>query len=386
MIYAPIWKDTYFHTSSSTLNYSIVDYVTGQAIHTGFTKKMPIYTGITTDINNKVEEYLNPLFDNIQYGNDFLAIISDVLTESNAYKEYAVTDSQTNTVLENYGFLYEWSYEENWTGQTGYNMSNPINGHADPRMKLFFGIYNTGQTDYNYDIDDEGGEGGGYYLDNDIIVIPEHLTYPASGGSRYVRVISDLNWSASTDTGLVDLDITSHTYSNTAETADVVFVEASVGPYITGGEVGDTITFDTGDIQRYVTALQDTEGGSSWFYVSPINFNVEYWKGSIGINVFASGAWTITNYSEWLTPSVTAGTGNTLVTVDYKTNEGSSARTGTISFSSGDYDKVVTVVQNAINARYDYLTFIVDGPWPDTPSTVVDWKMTFTNSFKLFFL
>ena len=135
----PIWKDTYYNSEDSVLDYRLVE--DSVVIHNGYTMRMPDRTGITVSINTRVEEYLNNDFET-----DFRLADDDVILNPDAYKEYDVVDSG-DTTLETYAFLYDWSYEDNWSGQGMYMMTKPINGHMDPRMKSLCTIYCDDETD-----------------------------------------------------------------------------------------------------------------------------------------------------------------------------------------------------------------------------------------------
>lgn len=178
MIKGPIWKDTYYSDSSDTLSYKIQT-TAGTVIHQAYTKKMPGTTGVTLNINNKVDEYLKPDFDS-----DFSVVENEVIKNSKAFWNYGLyRDTIPESLLESYQFLYDWSYNEDWTGQTKYNMTEPINGHLDPRMKALFTIYNTGQTTFETVID---GQMLGSYLTLEIIE-PGRLMISSYSGDSYVQ-------------------------------------------------------------------------------------------------------------------------------------------------------------------------------------------------------
>lgn len=146
MIYSPIWKDNILETTSTTLNYRIRDLEAVRFIEADYTKAMPGQTGVTLCINNKVDERLKPDFD---YNVNISGITSQVIPNTWAVRTYRVLNSSESDIG-TYKFLYDWSYEDNWSGQSEHNMSEPVNGHLDPRMKGMFTIYNTAQTSFDW--------------------------------------------------------------------------------------------------------------------------------------------------------------------------------------------------------------------------------------------
>lgn len=162
--FTPIWKDVVFETTGDTKvdsTYYIVDayrYNPGSAqwveIQTisGTTRAMPGETQYKLCLNNMVEEYLKPDFENnrwIDYGPN---VISGI--EINPYgvvRCRANVSGQTSTVY----FIYNWTYDVSDVGSSAVVMSEPINGHMDPRMKLMhtYGAFQSTRVDYSIESD-----------------------------------------------------------------------------------------------------------------------------------------------------------------------------------------------------------------------------------------
>lgn len=332
MIKSPIWKDIYYNTPDSILDYQLKE--GDDVIHTGYSKRMPDKTGVTISINTRVEEYLNNDFHT-----DIRDIEDEVVLNEDAYKEY---DMYTNSnVVETYGLLYDWSYEDVWTGQTEYVMTNTINGHLDPRMKLMFTMFNTGMTAIDV------GSLVGFQI------YPNVLNVPFNGGNYEFAIISDdsrgwrldgtnsygysnnmtLSTTAGTGTTIVGLDIN---WETDDEIARLVFKKNN------GDNVHIDIIRET-DARLIVSGSTsgDPESIETVFYVySPVN------------------PWTAYTSSDWLASGYTGNTGFTTIhwtmTKNYETS-----RTAVIEFTDGITTSAITFTQIGMkpDGYYDYLTF-----------------------------
>lgn len=123
MTKAPIYKDTYYTTSSNSFVYTLN--TDGGAIFSGKAYKMPSQANIKININKVCQDYLRQDIDDILSG-------SSSGTNVNACKDFILKNSTGGTV-ETYRFLYDWDYDHNWTGQTA-TLSEPINGEYDTAM------------------------------------------------------------------------------------------------------------------------------------------------------------------------------------------------------------------------------------------------------------
>lgn len=120
-----IWQDTTFTVSALTQPISVT--VDGNEIYRGVLSSYPGEDSVSTLLNRICEPFLEM---------DYPAI-SGVTTHSKAYRVFTVKDWSGNT-LGTQDFIYDWSYEE-WKRI----LTNPINGHLDPRMRLFYSMFNS---------------------------------------------------------------------------------------------------------------------------------------------------------------------------------------------------------------------------------------------------
>ena len=181
MKYTPAWKDIDLTLGTNAIDFTIKK--DGEWLHSGRAVAYPSENVAKLNINHFFEEDLNP-----EFGSDIREADDDVVTNPDAYGEFEVRD-ENDGLLEKYCVLYDWSYEDNWTGQTKYIMTNPINGHLDPRMRLMCSMFNTSETSIRYTI--------GNYIN----VFPNTLRFTTadreSGATKSVSVVSNDSWTAS---------------------------------------------------------------------------------------------------------------------------------------------------------------------------------------------
>mgnify|MGYP003291438403 CR=1 FL=1 len=127
MIYAPIWKDTYYSTTAESLTYTIKD-ASGETLYSGKAVKLPDADVLEININQICRNYMNNDLP------DFRGVTgSTSYTNSNACKVFRLY--RESELLESYTFLWDWSYSD-WNGGSK-SMSYPVNGHKDVRMMDF---------------------------------------------------------------------------------------------------------------------------------------------------------------------------------------------------------------------------------------------------------
>lgn len=128
MVYAPIWKDTYYTTTAESLTYAIKD-SGGNSLFLGHAVRFPGNATMDININNICRNYMsNDLPDSM-----LTATASTSVTNTEACKEFKLYSG--STLLETYRFLWDWSYED-WNGGSK-SMSYPINGHNNGNMLVF---------------------------------------------------------------------------------------------------------------------------------------------------------------------------------------------------------------------------------------------------------
>lgn len=123
MAKAPIWKDTYYTSSSNSFVYTIA--ADGSTIFSGKAYKMPGQASIKINLNKICQNYLQQDIDSILTG-------STSQTNSDACKQFTLKNATGGTV-DTYKFLYDWDYDHSWTGQSA-TLSVPINGEYDAAM------------------------------------------------------------------------------------------------------------------------------------------------------------------------------------------------------------------------------------------------------------
>lgn len=323
MIYSPIWKDIEFKSSASTLDYLIRD-DESEIVHTGYAKRMPDQTGVTININTRVEELLGPDFDlDIREADD------DVIPNGRAYRAFSLGTGSTE--LESYGFLYDWSYEDRWTGQTGYFMTEPINGHIDPRMKTKYTVYNTGETTFNWEIEYEAK----------LEVFPTNLRFSHTGGSETVNVSSNDCWEITSIPDWITASITADcgSYSAFSLTQIVFTADAYTGDTRRTGNI--VLTFSEGSVT--ITVVQEA-------YVSinvvPTSLSYVFTGETKQVSVTSNGSWWIASKPDWISSPTPTGYKNATVNLTASVNP-SSARSGVVVFQTNSESVSVNVTQEA---------------------------------------
>ena len=117
MVYASVWKDTYYTTTASTFNYTITD-ENNNTIFAGRAQKMPGQENIRININKVCQDYLWQELDAILGG-------GNLESQNGAIRQFHLKN-QTGGTEETYSFLLCYDYDFNWTGQTGVTLSQPI--------------------------------------------------------------------------------------------------------------------------------------------------------------------------------------------------------------------------------------------------------------------
>ena len=337
----PIWKDTYYKSGDAVLDYKLVE--DDEVIHNGYTKRMPDKTGVTVSINTRVEEYLNNDFET-----DFRLAGDDVILNPDAYKEYEMVDGNDST-LETYAFLYDWSYEDNWTGQTKYEMTNTINGHIDPRMKLKYTIYNTAQTNISWVITYKGI----------VKVDPESLLFNYSGGVKSFTVSANTEWSVASKPDWLTIGPTSGVGTYSSVTNTTVNCTASTHSGLTDRSGGIVIDYSDGTVIIPVKQYSDHHR----IILSISGGTIDGYEQSIPFEIIAYSNWYVSSCPEWITvtpSSGRSGTSSGVVTVDEYLTKEHTSRTGTIVFRNSEgYEVSVTYIQNSVTYDEVYLRFEV---------------------------
>lgn len=120
--------DFYYETSASTLNYYIT--VNGEAIYNGKAVKSPDRDKISVNIGKRVRDYIRIGMP------DFRDYDGVIVPHPEAMLIFNLFNLDSGELLDQYEVKIDETKE--WEGEEGC-MSEPINGHADPRQKIFYG-------------------------------------------------------------------------------------------------------------------------------------------------------------------------------------------------------------------------------------------------------
>ena len=131
----PIWEDYYvsLNTNDSPVNYSIN--CNGEAIFYGKAWCPPQHDKATYDtkINTICENYLS----NEMQGFATITTSGKTIQHSEAIKTFQVINEDTNQVIDEVTFVYDWSYDSSVDYTNTVNMSKPINGKGKVGMFFF---------------------------------------------------------------------------------------------------------------------------------------------------------------------------------------------------------------------------------------------------------
>lgn len=139
----PIWKDVYYTASTTMLEYAIAIQDRG-TIYRGRAYMRPGANGISINISKICQDYIKDSLEGVDFrtlqpgGPAILYYVPD------SYLEFNLIDVSTGNIINTYGFVYDWSYEE-WNGETR-TLSNPINDHRATGMYYFYSSFVTGNT------------------------------------------------------------------------------------------------------------------------------------------------------------------------------------------------------------------------------------------------
>ena len=138
MVYAPVYKDTYYTSTQASLEYSI-EY-NGDTIFAGKAYKMPGQSSMKININKVCQNYLHQ---------DISTLFTGATSERNYYAigDFTLKNS-TGGTIETYKFLYCYDYSFDWTGRTGTTLSQPICDTYLPGMMVLTTTVNSSRNVY----------------------------------------------------------------------------------------------------------------------------------------------------------------------------------------------------------------------------------------------
>ncbi len=133
-------SDFYYDTTASTLNYYIA--VNGETIYNGKAVKSPSKDAISIDVGKRVRDYIRISMP------DFSDYDGVVVPHPEAMLVFNLFNLDSGELLEQYNVRLDDTKE--WSGEEGC-LSEPINTHADPRQKIFYGHSSSGDTSVDVD-------------------------------------------------------------------------------------------------------------------------------------------------------------------------------------------------------------------------------------------
>lgn len=175
MITNPIYKDTYYTSTSNTLTYKII--LEGATIFNGKAYKYPGADNMSININKICRNYLEC---NIEEFLSSPTTTNTTITHYNAQRTFNFYTGSTN--VEDYRFYLDYSYD-NTKAVTGSDIvvSEPINGHFVPGMvKVKTYRTTTGTSNYYSTANVSTVSGLGY--DTQVACAPYVLIYLNSYG------------------------------------------------------------------------------------------------------------------------------------------------------------------------------------------------------------
>lgn len=195
----PAWRDTYFTTGASPYEYYIV--ADGTDVFHGKVWKSPNEAETKVNVTKIIRDWLANQLP------DFRNIADVVEKHERAYRTFDLCEVGGDVVAR-YNVLFD--YDGEWNGEYKV-LTEPIDGHLDPRMKILWSIYSPTDIDIDMKIT--------YWR-----LITSAVTIPFEGGDT--RILWDTNllpWSS----WVVEIpDLDNFTYRNVGEDGVTVWVPA----------------------------------------------------------------------------------------------------------------------------------------------------------------
>lgn len=177
-----IWKDSAIQFSAST-NYVIE--AAGQSVYSGRCDMLP--DGSCEVLSNKLCQY---------YVYQDFPLETGVTRNENACKTFVFKDFSGNTVGSD-DYICDWSYEDEVFSHNV--LSNPVNGHLDPRMRLMWSVFSN-NTNVCYErINDEGEEGDETQTVDFLLAIEPPFRFYRYGGEMKIPYAATVGFTLSTD-------------------------------------------------------------------------------------------------------------------------------------------------------------------------------------------
>ncbi len=170
-----------------------------------------------------------------------------------------------------------------------------------------------------------------------IAVSTEALSFTTLPGSKQFNITSNGSWTISNNSPWITFSPSSGTGNGTV-TANVTENTTTTG---TTQRVG-AVTITGCNSTKTVLIMQDPCN----IAVSTEALSFNPFAGSKQFTVTATGSWTVSDNSAWITVSPSSGTGNGTITVNVTEHTGSLARAGSVTVTGCNTTKTVVVIQD----------------------------------------
>lgn len=170
-------------------------------------------------------------------------------------------------------------------------------------------------------------------------VSPDKGTVPATGGSLQISITANNAWTVTCSETWVSIAPASG-----KDNATVTLLAAANTQ--TKARTA-TILVASGSLSKAVTLTQEAAVPDPVLEVSPLQASFKAEGGNIQITVTANNAWTATCSDSWISLSAASGTANATVVLTAAKNTVTRDRAATVTVSSGNLSKTITVTQEA---------------------------------------
>lgn len=337
--YNPIYKDTYF-TSASGLTYLISE--GDNIVFSGRAEKSPSKPEVKIKINDKVNNYLHPHLENSGW-----VETDGVYVVEEAVKSFIFEDVYDSGVTDTFTFLN--AYKGKWDGTTEI-LSKQVTNRVDPRMKIFWGKWDTESS--NIDI-----EYGYIHFESSI---DGSLDFDFSADTHYIEIEASGVYTAYTPDGWITITPSGDGYD--------VSVDTNTGEPRTGSVCVKWINGDFVEESKCY-AVEQAQEHLEFEYSGDTYFTTL--GGTRTVSFTANTEIEIVSVPYWITATTINGTTAGTITMNAVLNEGLE-RSGVIevrrkNFPTGEI-KTIPVSQQEM--QFDIIVSDTGIPYSATSKTM----------------